>query len=218
VQKGTAEWNGMMNIAQFVRGNLTSKQLSKYVIEDCGDDSNRILENILQYLSQRIWRQSSGIEREFESILDDMIPESWNKLVKYGPALVSYFRLEERFLNFRQDDAENPILPFFQGRIQREYIFENGTMTKDKRKGKVKYHAMVLVGMRRVDNKWRLLLQNWWYDMQFVEVSIEYFGSSGCNLCGRGHKRPKYQTMCQLFVLCMQRRSRKMEVAISVLR
>jgi hypothetical protein len=39
---------------------------------------------------------------------------------------------------------------------------------------------MVLVGMCHVDNKWRLLLQNWWFDMQFVEVSA---GRVLCQQC-----------------------------------
>jgi hypothetical protein len=39
-------------------------------------------------------------------------------------------------------------------------------------------HAMVLVGMRRVDGKWRLLLQNWWSRMQLIEVSSKTIISS----------------------------------------
>jgi hypothetical protein len=35
-------------------------------------------------------------------------------------------------------------------------------------------HAMVLVGHRRSDGKDVYLLQNWWEDKQFVEVSAEY--------------------------------------------
>jgi CRISPR/Cas system endoribonuclease Cas6 (RAMP superfamily) len=63
------------------------------------------------------------------------------------------------------------------------------------RLGKVKYHAMVLVGMRRVDNKWRLLLQNCWYEMQFVEVSIEDFVSSGTKVVWVMHKQTKIPDM-----------------------
>jgi hypothetical protein len=39
------------------------------------------------------------------------------------------------------------------------------------------YHAMVLIGCRtdRVSNKKWLLFQNWWSDMQLVEVSDDYF-------------------------------------------
>jgi hypothetical protein len=99
--------------------------------------------------------------------------------------------LEQRFQGFRQDDAQHPILPFFQGRVQHEYFLDNGALTEDKILGKVKYHAMVLVGMRRVDHKWRLLLQNWGYEMQFVEVSAEYFGSSGASLVWLREKQAK---------------------------
>jgi hypothetical protein len=38
---------------------------------------------------------------------------------------------------------------------------------------------MVLIGMRKdSDDKWWLLLQNWWPQMQLVEVSQQYFSSS----------------------------------------
>jgi hypothetical protein len=48
-------------------------------------------------------------------------------------------------------------------------------------------HAMVLVGMRRVENekKWQVLLQNWWPGMQLIElieVSSETFASSGAKV------------------------------------
>jgi hypothetical protein len=46
------------------------------------------------------------------------------------------------------------------------------------------YHAMVLLGFRieqTTKKKW-LFLQNWWPDMQLVEVSDEYFKNSEGNL------------------------------------
>ena len=43
-------------------------------------------------------------------------------------------------------------------------------------------HAMVLIGVRKQGKKVWLLLQNWWTDMQVVEVSQEYFENSGASL------------------------------------
>ena len=37
-------------------------------------------------------------------------------------------------------------------------------------------------GMRKVDGEWKLLLQNWWPNLQLVEVTPEYMASSGCYL------------------------------------
>jgi hypothetical protein len=48
VQKGATALKGMMNLAQFVRRNFTSEQLSGYVVDDCGGDATRILQTILQ--------------------------------------------------------------------------------------------------------------------------------------------------------------------------
>jgi hypothetical protein len=178
VQKGTTKWRGVMNLAQFVRRRLSSKHLSQYVIEDSGGDSKCILSNILQATPVLV-------------AITFSMPASWKYLVEHGPALVSYFRLEQRFLGFQQADAQNPELPYFQGRVNVEYFLDNGTLTEDKRFGKVKRHAMVLVGMRHVDNEWRLLLQNWWENMQFVEVSAEYFISSGARLSWAMEKQTK---------------------------
>jgi hypothetical protein len=49
---------------------------------------------------------------------------------------------------------------------------------------KDEYHAMVLLGFRidwTTKKKW-LLFQNWWPNMQLVEVSDEYFENAGGNL------------------------------------
>jgi hypothetical protein len=66
-----------------------------------------------------------------------------------------------------------------------------GTLPEDKQLGKVKHHGMVLVGIRHVINEWCLLLQKWWNDMQFVEVSTEYFISSGATLVWAVKKQTK---------------------------
>jgi hypothetical protein len=39
-------------------------------------------------------------------------------------------------------------------------------------------HAMVLVGMRKVGETWNFLLQNWWSDLQLVEVTGFYLETS----------------------------------------
>lgn len=91
VQNATREWNGMMNLAQFVRRNLTSEQVSDYVIEASGGNSTSIqVRSVLQPTSQ-LWSHASFIEQDFASIRDAMIPASWRRLVMYRPALVSFF-------------------------------------------------------------------------------------------------------------------------------
>jgi hypothetical protein len=127
MQKGTTtECNGMMNISQVVRHTFTSEELSGYIIEDdCDGDSLCILESILEPTSLTRCQQGHWCQ---SSIFDDMTPESCNWFAKYGPALVPFFRLEQRFLGFRQDDAQKPILHFFQGQVQHEYCLDDGTI------------------------------------------------------------------------------------------
>jgi hypothetical protein len=49
---------------------------------------------------------------------------------------------------------------------------------RDRGRTQEESHAMVLIGGRRVKGKLWLLLQNWWDDMQLVEVDADYF--AGC--------------------------------------
>ena len=88
-------------------------------------------------------------------------------LKHHGPALVSQFILEPRFSG-TTSDADSAVREpkFFDG--------QNSNNSKDE----AARHAMVLVGVRRVQNEWRVLLQNWWPNMPFVEVTAEYLSSS----------------------------------------
>jgi hypothetical protein len=79
------------------------------------------------------------------------------KLRKHGPMLVANFKVYELFPGPQWSYNETTNL----GRL-------------------VGKHAMVLIGVRRDHNSvtW-LLLQNWWRNKQFVEVSVDY-----CRACG----------------------------------
>lgn len=41
---------------------------------------------------------------------------------------------------------------------------------------------MTVVGVRKVEDTWRFLLQNWWPGLQLVEVSAQYLVKSGAKL------------------------------------
>ncbi len=45
------------------------------------------------------------------------------------------------------------------------------------------YHCMVVLGVRMEGQSRMFLLQNWWRDKQFVEVSDEYLESMDCSIC-----------------------------------
>ena len=83
-------------------------------------------------------------------------------LEQYGPALVSTFAVHDEFLDVHGGKS-------FGGTVSGLF------------KG---HHAMVLIGVRIDQNtqqQW-FLLQNWWPNMQFVEVSESYLKSAGATV------------------------------------
>ena len=83
-------------------------------------------------------------------------------LEQYGPALVSTFVVRDEFLDVHGGKS-------FGGTVSGLF------------KG---HHAMVLIGVRIDQNtqqQW-FLLQNWWPNMQFVEVSESYLESAGATV------------------------------------
>jgi hypothetical protein len=143
VSQGLSGTIPMLDITKYIKNNFTPKQLEKYVFDDVGDDSALFLENILQRNSIII----NGGEQYDEMYL------------KYGPGLVSRFRVHE---DFAQVDIHQ----------------HHGKPAGTKNLG---FHSMALVGFRndhRTKKKY-YLLQNWWEEKQFVEVDEEYLKYSG---------------------------------------
>jgi hypothetical protein len=127
----------------------------------------------------RMLKLSSGVDGAVSSIVEGghNPRESCTleqHLKAYGAGLVSHFRIEPRFHSFKQVSSEEFQLPIFDGDV----AVSSDPDVSDS------YHAMVLVGMlKKSDGKWWLLLQNWWPQMQLVEVSQQYFLSSGASIC-----------------------------------
>ena len=96
-------------------------------------------------------------------------PELLKNLKKHGPALVHCFKANEDFAKAEAtwDDEGKITIPFFD---------------KQEISDLAERHAMTLVGIRKVDDKWRFLLQNWWPNLQLVEVSAQYLVRSRAEL------------------------------------
>jgi hypothetical protein len=96
-------------------------------------------------------RSSSGAVRD----LDLEVPQLLKYLKQYGPDLVAQFRVDEEFMN-----QKNPRWRAIAYPIHSSHKIISGN--------EMGWHAMVLVEMRRVESEknWRLLLQNWWSEMQ----------------------------------------------------
>eukprot|EP00797_Seminavis_robusta_P029151 Sro581_g170320.1 n/a (107) ;mRNA; r:36793-37113 len=86
--------------------------------------------------------------------------ELFEQLELYGPGLIHYFAIEGKFKNANGVDGDGNVhLECFEGTFATTENMER--------------HAMELVGMRKVDGEWKLLLQNWWPNLQLVEVTPE---------------------------------------------
>ena len=166
LQNGTGSYHGMMDLAKFVRHNLLCDELATYTM-DGGGDAVEIFSRILH----DPWCEtlfSITIEKDLIKNFTEK-PKIWRYLAEYGPALVSTFRVDKNFAAHQDSKRRKKgILPSFSGTIDSENV--------------VGQHAMVLIGMECVDGEWTLLLQNWWTEMQFLQITAEYLVSSGAKL------------------------------------
>jgi hypothetical protein len=152
----------MMNLAKQVRNAFTSNDLSKYIVEDGGGSSLEVLTSILQ---DSATLTTVFVASKMEADLSSDEPKLLRYLKAHGPALVARYQVDEKFGNMK---PSLDVIPYLS-----HTIIQND---KDGR------HSMILVGMRRVEDKWRLLLQNWWPGMQFIEVSSDTIVSSSAML------------------------------------
>jgi hypothetical protein len=88
---------------------------------------------------------------EFTDVCSKILEE-----LRQYPALVSNFKVSQDFLKGGLSFTQ----PYYLG------------------KDFVGFHAMLLVGGRVKDGKYFFLLQNWWENRSFIEVSAEYMYSA----------------------------------------
>ncbi|GKZ00819.1 hypothetical protein MPSEU_001033600 [Mayamaea pseudoterrestris] len=133
-----------------------------------GGSSCAILKHNLKVKKLLSW-DSEDIRTDLIDNFTITYPEIWSCLQACGPALVSHFAVDTNFYESRlPQNRSDRCLPHF-----------SGSYNKDKHEG---YHSMVLVAIKRGETEWTLILQNWWVEMQFLEVTAEYFVSAGAEL------------------------------------
>lgn len=126
----------MLDIVHFVQTNLSCTDLRKRIVDDEGGSSVSILKSITRS----------------DNILAVALADAPAYFDKYGPALVSVFRVHRDF-------------------VSKQKFHYSGSPTGEYEGN----HAMVLVGYRTdANNKTVFLLQNWWKEKQFVEVATDY--------------------------------------------
>ncbi|GKY95935.1 hypothetical protein MPSEU_000554100 [Mayamaea pseudoterrestris] len=168
--------NGLLeivDITKLVLHHFDSAALYHY-LQMSGGESFDVLQTIrggdvLIYRAGRFFNDSSGNDAGVSSL--DILAH----LKQYGPALIKNFTLEQRVMDVAAScSATDLVAPaLVDGLHTTPVINWNGASNK---------HVMVLVGARLVDHEWRLLVQNWWPNMPFVEMSAEYLVSSQADL------------------------------------
>jgi hypothetical protein len=127
----------MLEVAEYIRRQMDGKTLTGRALSDEGGDAKQLLQDILLTDSNILEvRQLSDLPQQLKML---------------GPALVSSFRVEKRFM---ADDG---------------FRFTDSSIGEQ-----VGLHAMALVGYRKEGSDLRFLIQNWWVSKPFVEVSHEY--------------------------------------------
>jgi hypothetical protein len=155
INKHTQRPADMIDMSKYVRHCLPTKCLEKYLSKGSGD-SLKFLVSILHGKNGRFGRASYTILMDDELDSEDM-SRLFDMLKQYGPALITNFQAEEDF-------------------VRGTRVIFDGEPTFGTSHDSELRHAMLLVGIRMdpVTREWRLLLQNWWKNKQFIEVSLGY--------------------------------------------
>jgi hypothetical protein len=149
----------MIDVARFISEHWSAKEIVDYIERDLGGKSIMFLEQITEHLEY----ESISIPSKSRKILYDETCEELLRQLEKKPALVSGFDVDENF--------------------QKEGLAFKGI----KNKTHVGFHAMLLIGGRKgVDIngeiEYYFLLQNWWLNRFFIEVTGEYMNSCKAQL------------------------------------
>jgi hypothetical protein len=146
----------MIDVAKYIKTYWHGEKLCDYLERDSGGRSIDFLKEIT--------KKECVIEDRF------IIPNKNNKFykskcenimntLKIKPALVSEFKVDKKF--------------------KKEGVRFIGTVDDNEIVG---LHAMVLIGARKHNDEYYFLLQNWWHNRYFIEVSGEYMHSAECTI------------------------------------
>ena len=149
-----AEHHEMLNVAKYIVEFFSAKMIFAHVVKDTGASSETFLKNIMG-LEWGDIEQQPIIAR---SAARDATCVA-KALKTYGVGLVTRFK----------------VVPAFQGT---EVSFTANALRDEA----VGLHAMTLVGHRENDGQHLFLLQNWWKEKQFIEVSAEYLAAADAGI------------------------------------
>ena len=160
------EHHEMLNVAKYIVEFFSADMIFAHVVEHTGASSAAFLKNIMGPKGRDTFSISipaSVIHKKSSAALAQAVTKSTaakaeriaKTLKTYGVGLVAKFM----------------VVPAFQGK---EVSFTANALRGEV----VGLHAMTLVGHRENDGQHLFLLQNWWKEKQFIEVSAEYLAAA----------------------------------------
>jgi hypothetical protein len=147
-----------IEIARFLRDHLPGEDVKHHILDDKGGNAVNFLHTITQ--NPELTLKPLAIPKA----IDPDHHQCCEAIAKYmsfvnQPALISQFKVESLFLTPTVGSGIK-----FEGKPN-----DVGSLT----------HAMLLVGYRTTkDGQYFFLLQNWWKDRYFIEVSSEYLAAA----------------------------------------
>jgi hypothetical protein len=169
VQQSTGTYKGMLDITRYVRHCFDSESLSSLIVHDKGGCSLSVFEDLLTDKDYIAMRPLTLIHAK-------RVAEMFKEM---GAALVSLFQVEATFAGYAHSPNEEIMqIPSFEG-----------TFTDEPQPDAL--HAMILVGTCYSGEHWFFLLQNWWSEMQFVEVRDDYLITSKAKIIFASYKQTK---------------------------
>ena len=144
-----------VDVAKYIYDFSSSKFLENNILHDEGGSSKNFLRTLAGHVetdSLVLPKFSQPMRSITSAAIADFVRE-------YGPGLVSCFKCDE----------------WFFARKSESYLEVN--------EGKVVgLHSMVLIGYRKQGDEYVFLLQNWWRDNYFIEVSESYLAHAGAEI------------------------------------
>ena len=150
------EHHEMLNVTKCIVGCFESDMIYQHVVKNKGASSETFLKSIMQLREEDLKR--FDLDKNNATIRHVQALGVAAHLTSCGVGLVTEFAVNSTFhgkqVSFKVDD---------------------------KRK-KTGLHAMTLVGYRQDGAHHMFLLQNWWRNKQFIEVSAEYLAAAGAGI------------------------------------
>ena len=125
-------------------------ELEKYL--RC-DDTGQSSKHFLKFITNNAETDALVLPKRISELRSQTANAIATYLRDYGPGLVSYFKVDK---NFHESKGQS---------------FIDDHLNQNELKG---LHTMLIIGYRKVDDEYRFLLQNWWKDRYFIEVSERY--------------------------------------------